>query len=822
MKTMRKRIISLFLAILMLLPVIPMGTISASAASGIQEKLNKVRAVYDTGSYFTTASSTAKCSSYNHDVMNGEWCQGCYLPNIPSRGGLPSGGAVGYASDTCCGFASYVFYCVFGHNHTTNTNCTSAPVFGDLVFTGSHWFIYLSEDSTNYYVYDANGYNGGKNKVIYNNYYPKSSVSALTVYHAANYNQINNTVTHTHSYSSSVTKQPTCTVAGVRTYKCSCGNSYTNAIPATGHKWDEGQVTSASGCTSEGVKKFTCTVCSETRTEAISATGHTPVTDNMVLPTCTKQGLSEGSHCSKCNSVIKEQTVIPALGHDYKLTSYSRTCDDVTGAYKCSKCGDRYEETDEYIWSDWSEKEPEDVSSDLIEEKTLYRYSLKETTQSDKNSLDGWTKYKSEITDWTNWSAWQNSSITATDSREVKTQYIKPTYKTVWHYSRDTGGGYSTYAIGYYGNPEYITLNYRLTAKGTVDGYTRYGSYGNYLADYWWNESSESVVDKAGYTQYSYRDAIYTHYYYKWSDMSDWQETPVEENDNTNVETSTVYRYKIMPLENENEEPTLDFISIHSKPTKTVYTVGETFSSSGLSINVNMSDGTCKTVTSGFAVSKPDMATAGTKTVTVTYEGKTTTFTITVKAVDTNNPSIKIDAGKAGCGQRIRIPVIVENTDLSTLEMNITYDSSKLKIVSVDDMPFDTHYANIKTSGKIRLAASDDTGVSAGRIAVLTFDVIADDACSTEISVTVNEAYDSNDNSVDLTVYNKALEIINVLSGDANDDGIIDANDYAMVRSCVMCTQNMTEEQRIAADYNRDGVVDAFDVIAIDVYICSK
>lgn len=45
---------------------------------------------------------------------------------------------------------------------------------------------------------------------------------------------------HTHSYSSSVTTQPTCGKAGVRTYTCSCGNSYTESIPATGnHKWEK-------------------------------------------------------------------------------------------------------------------------------------------------------------------------------------------------------------------------------------------------------------------------------------------------------------------------------------------------------------------------------------------------------------------------------------------------------------------------------------------------------------------------------------------------------------------------------------------------------
>ena len=43
--------------------------------------------------------------------------------------------------------------------------------------------------------------------------------------------------THKHSYTSSVTKKATCTATGTKTYKCSCGNSYTEAIAATGHDW---------------------------------------------------------------------------------------------------------------------------------------------------------------------------------------------------------------------------------------------------------------------------------------------------------------------------------------------------------------------------------------------------------------------------------------------------------------------------------------------------------------------------------------------------------------------------------------------------------
>lgn len=56
-------------------------------------------------------------------------------------------------------------------------------------------------------------------------------------------------------------------------------------------------------------------------------------------------------------------------------------------------------------------------------------------------------------------------------------------------------------------------------------------------------------------------------------------------------------------------------------------------------------------------------------------------------------------------------------------------------------------------------------------------------------------------------------------TGDANGDGIIDTSDYAMVISYVMCNGVLTEEQKEFADINKDGAVDGFDAIAIDLII---
>lgn len=55
----------------------------------------------------------------------------------------------------------------------------------------------------------------------------------------------------------------------------------------------------------------------------IPATGHTVVVDSAVAPTYTETGLTEGSHCSVCNTVLVEQQVIPVLSQDYRNITYN-------------------------------------------------------------------------------------------------------------------------------------------------------------------------------------------------------------------------------------------------------------------------------------------------------------------------------------------------------------------------------------------------------------------------------------------------------------------------------------------------------------------
>ena len=110
---------------------------------------------------------------------------------------------------------------------------------------------------------------------------------------------------------------PSCTEAGYDLYTCrDCGaTEKRNAKPALGHKWDSGTVTAEPTEKDPGTMTYTCTVCGQTKTEVIPATGpHTHVWDEgtvTVAPTETTPGVRTYT-CTVCGQTRTE--IIPATG----------------------------------------------------------------------------------------------------------------------------------------------------------------------------------------------------------------------------------------------------------------------------------------------------------------------------------------------------------------------------------------------------------------------------------------------------------------------------------------------------------------------------
>ena len=118
--------------------------------------------------------------------------------------------------------------------------------------------------------------------------------------------------TPTPSYTSTVTKEPTCTEEGEKTYTSDLGDSYTEVIPALGHKPGDWTTEKEPTCTEEGKKVRYCTVCGEVvETMIIDKLPHTEGDWEVVQkPTLTKTGLKVVK-CTVCGEVLKEE-VIPA------------------------------------------------------------------------------------------------------------------------------------------------------------------------------------------------------------------------------------------------------------------------------------------------------------------------------------------------------------------------------------------------------------------------------------------------------------------------------------------------------------------------------
>ena len=233
----------------------------------------------------------------------------------------------------------------------------------------------------------------------------------------------------------------TCTTPGKTEGKhCSVCNEILVAqkvIPAKSHSWDKGVITTSPTCSDAGVKTYTCTVCSETKTEVLDATGHTPVDvaeqpatcteaghtagvkcsvcgatisgieeipatghteviDPAVAPTCTEPGKTEGKHCSVCNEILVAQTVIPAKGHTEVVDeAKAPTCTEtgLTEGKHCSVCNEVLVAQEVipalgHDWGDWTVTSPATCTKKGTETRTCQRdgCDVSETREIDKTA----------------------------------------------------------------------------------------------------------------------------------------------------------------------------------------------------------------------------------------------------------------------------------------------------------------------------------------------------------------------------------------------------------------------------------------------------
>lgn len=181
----------------------------------------------------------------------------------------------------------------------------------------------------------------------------KTEILAKTAHHWVNGVCTECGATHEHDWQeqTSLTKSPTCTEKGSKTYKCSkCGETKVEEIPATGHTWKIHQIaTNKSECK--------CSVCGATKAHDLKVVSKDPAT-------CTKKGIIHYV-CKDCGKKVRDNDPdAPALGHDWKNQDGT-----------CSRCNAQHT----HNWGEWKTTTPADCTTEGEEVRQCNTCRFEET-----------------------------------------------------------------------------------------------------------------------------------------------------------------------------------------------------------------------------------------------------------------------------------------------------------------------------------------------------------------------------------------------------------------------------------------------------------
>ena len=123
-------------------------------------------------------------------------------------------------------------------------------------------------------------------------------------------------------------KAPTCTKAGTGHTECSvCGDVMSTGVcvKELGHKWNSGRVTKKPTYTAAGVRTFTCTVCKATKTGSIAKLATTDISKNTSKITVSgiENKIYNGKVHTQKSLVVKAGAKTLRLNKDYTVT-YSK------------------------------------------------------------------------------------------------------------------------------------------------------------------------------------------------------------------------------------------------------------------------------------------------------------------------------------------------------------------------------------------------------------------------------------------------------------------------------------------------------------------
>ena len=250
-------------------------------------------------------------------------------------------------------------YLVRGSTVDNNLTFGSLPA-GDYTYL-------LAAEVTNYYIADGSLTHQERMIRLHQNTFTVSSRS----------------ISCSHSYAAEEAAQTTCGDDGLTVYTCTkCGFSYTQTGFATGnHSLGQWVTVQEPTCTEAGYQSRSCQGCTLAYTAQLPATGHSAVTDPAVAATCTRDGLTEGSHCEVCGTVLTAQEVIRSSGHNEQTVEVPPTCTEQGYTeITCTLCGESFRE-------DYEDALGHSYESVVTPEQTVYTCTVCGHSYAEENKV---------------------------------------------------------------------------------------------------------------------------------------------------------------------------------------------------------------------------------------------------------------------------------------------------------------------------------------------------------------------------------------------------------------------------------------------------
>ena len=278
---------------------------------------------------------------------------------------------------------------------------------------------------------------------------------------------------------------------------------------------------------------------------------------------------------------------------------------------------------------------------------------------------------------------------------------------------------------------------------------------------------------------------------------------------------------------------TLTHITI-TYPEKLTYYVNEQFDPDGLTVTAHYDNGKAVELDEEeYVIDGFDSKTPGNKTLTVSYQGKTQVFSVSVMERPTPEASYSVSSDRGRAGDTVSVTVSVKrNPGIAGFRHTLQFDPTVLKFVSVEgaevlqpgNLVVNEEQAG---SGQITLVWFNPTDIDAdGELYTLTFEILegaAEGASDVTLSFEDKDNQNAAGEYVFFQVKSGGVEVVDYILGDLTGDKQLAMKDVLLLAQVVSGQDiELTEKQQLAADVNEDGEIDLSDVILLSQWLLEQ